>query len=139
VVWCAVGAASFQHRRIRQGIVVALLALLASHLDAYVKNYPFVGRLTGDEPRDVSWFHIGDTTAQSLQYWLDYTENGRPLCQVDPSGQWMPARYSEIYAALAGYRFWNGGGDTPITACDWRSGNIVVLNIGLWESWYFKH
>ena len=48
-------------------------------------------------------------------------------------------RYAEIYAAVAGYCYWNHLNCLSVKGYDIKSGNFIYLNPDLWRSYYWDH
>lgn len=116
---------------------LALCALLP--IDSAIK----LPSLVADEGRpsiyrNIDWFASEPTPVASLDDLLDGLNHSRGLgCPVDQDGQITPCRYQEVYAALAGYRAWNGLPPVDIHAADWRTGRDIVLTAQLWRDKYY--
>jgi hypothetical protein len=108
-------------------VVVAKLAcllLIVHHLVVYRVNYRYVASETSamHDP----WFSQAGPPDHSIAMWAhDWTLNGRPLdCRA-----LGVCRYTEIYAAVAGYLKWNGHGEPPVPAIDPDSGRPITLSL----------
>lgn len=106
------------------GILMCVL-LPAHHLLAYPEN--LAGLATPSIFRVQVWYEVKSTPAESLQFWLHHTEEGKGLLLVDGFGKPV-TRYTEIYYALAGYRRWNRLKETPLMAYDVKSGRYIPLS-----------
>ena len=84
------------------------------------------------------WFAAAATPADALARVVTGLDQGQQLaCPLDPEGKVTPCRYQEIYAAVAGYREWNGLAAKDIHALDWRTGRDIVLSTTLWRDGYY--
>ncbi len=89
---------------------------------------------------DTTWFAAKETPSRSLQYWLAVTAKGMPLkCYDAATRSPVPCQYATIYAAIAGYRHWNGLPEIPVIAYDWKTQENRNLSPDLWETYYFPH
>jgi hypothetical protein len=88
--------------------------------------------------RNVDWFAIEVTPVASLDRLLARLDEGQGLsCPRDSENRVTPCRYQEAYAALAGYRKWNGFPSIDIHAADWRTGDDIILSPRLWLDHHF--
>jgi hypothetical protein len=89
--------------------------------------------------RNVDWFAIDVTPVVSLDRLLARLDEGQGIsCPRDDQNRVTPCRYQEIYAAMAGYRKWNGYPVVDIHAADWRtSGDDIILSPELWLDHHF--
>lgn len=85
------------------------------------------------------WFETRETPAASLEDAVSETAKGAALSCFDPQNRDLPCRYQEIYAAIAGYRQWNGLEKIDVKAYDWKTGTDIVLTPTLWTEYYFPH
>ena len=80
------------------------------------------------------WFTVAGSPELSLFTLSSQVGNGETIaCAVDAQQHVIPCRYQEIYAAIAGFRRWNGYGETPVRALDWKTGQEIVLTPQLWN------
>jgi hypothetical protein len=111
--------------------VAACLVLTFNNCINYARNRETIGQ---PNIHSNPWFAFKDTPDESLRFWLEYTEKGGALvCK----GGYCP--YAEIYAAIAGFRKWNGLSELPVQAYDPKTDQIVILNPDLWKRYYFRH
>jgi hypothetical protein len=121
------------HRAARLAIAGALLLLPIHHLLAYADHLrqaraPIWGR-------ERVWFAVAPTLEQSLAHWVSHTERGQPLdCRDLRTPGKQVCGYDYIYAAIGGFRLWNGKPANEIRAVDPRSGEAVVLSPYDWRS-----
>lgn len=88
--------------------------------------------------QNVDWFRVAGTPAASLARVLEGLDAGQQLaCPMGKDGRVTLCRYQEIYAAVAGYRTWNGLPTPDIHALDWRTGEDIVLSPALWRDGYY--
>jgi hypothetical protein len=133
--WAYVATARARTVWLAAGMMLCLLL----PLDSAIK----VPSLVADEEhasifRNHDWFSIEPTPVASLDEMLARLDHSKGLgCPTDQDGQVTPCRYQEIYAALAGYREWNGLPVVDIHAVDWRTGKDIVLTPALWRDKYY--
>jgi hypothetical protein len=138
IVLCGLCTQSSLRKIKRTGLLICFL-LTANNLVHYPRNIEAVGgRSIWD---DVTWFSIENTAEQSLQRWLEITGKGDALVCFHnvKTNVRVPCDYAKIYAAIAGYRRWNGLPETPVRAYDWNTREERVLSTTLWETYYFAH
>lgn len=123
-----------RHRRRMLLICTAVLA--GHHAVACAINYRALE--TPSPWRASGWFGVEETPAASLQYWLKHTEE-YALVARDENGNFVQRPYSEIYAAIAGYRHWNGQEPKPIQAYYAKTGSGITLDVSLWEDYTLEH
>ena len=114
-----------------------LLVLPVHHLHSYVVNLNGLG-----EPRHFAyraWLGVEGNPQESLRFGLEMAEHGKALFCSAEQGNRGECRYAEIYAAVAGYRLWNGLPERPVRAYDWKKDEIIVLSVEPWRSWHFPH
>jgi hypothetical protein len=120
-------------RSARLAIAGLLLLLPVHHLFAYADHLrqsraPIWGR-------ERVWFAVARTLEQSLEHWVSHTAQRQPL---DCRGLRTPGKqvcgYDYIYAAIGGFRLWNGEPPIEIRAIDPRTGEAVVLSPSDWRS-----
>jgi len=88
--------------------------------------------------RNVDWFAIDVTPIASLDRLLAQLDKGQGLsCPRDDENRVTPCRYQEAFAAMAGYREWNGYPTVDIHAADWRTGDDIILSPRLWLDHHF--
>jgi hypothetical protein len=120
-------------RRARRTIAALLLLLPLHHLSAYADHLrqarvPVWGR-------ERVWFTAAPTLRQSLEHWVSHTAQRRPLdCRELRTPGKQVCGYDYIYAAIAGFRLWNGEPAIEVRAIDWRTGEPVVLSPYDWRS-----
>ena len=85
------------------------------------------------------WFALRPSPTESLAYVMAELDQGKILEFYSSDGKILPVRYQEIYAAVAGSRWWNRGQDTPVFARDWKTGRKIALTPELWARYYFPH
>jgi drug/metabolite transporter superfamily protein YnfA len=121
----------------RTGVLICLLV----PLDGALKLPSLVDDLAGDSNfRNDDWFAIATTPTKSLEGLLDQVDKGQGLsCPIDNERRIIPCRYQEVYAAMAGYRLWNGRSTADIRALDWKTGRDIILTPSLWTNYYFPH
>jgi hypothetical protein len=111
---------------------LACLLLVLHHVIVFAPNVRYLQAETtkADDP----WFNRFGSPAQSIQRWVrDWVMQGRPLtCQSA-----VPCRYSEIYAALAGYMKWNGLEERPVLVTNPDDGVVIQLDMPLFQSGKF--
>jgi hypothetical protein len=120
------------------GLLLCLL-LTANNLMHYPVNLQDVGaRTTWD---DVIWFGVESTAERSLLHWLEITARRESLACLDPvkTDIRVPCDYAKIYAAIAGFRRWNGLPEIPVRAYDWTTRQERELNTKLWETYDLPH
>jgi hypothetical protein len=84
------------------------------------------------------WFTVAGTPELSLFALSSQVGDGELIaCAVDAQQNVIPCRYQEIYAAIAGFRRWNGYAETPVRALDWKTGHEIVLTPQLWNDKYY--
>ena len=121
----------------RRLVPLALLLLLPLH---HLASAPAnLEHLAAPDPmREEMWFTLAGEPAASLDKLLDATRSGRmPLKCLDNQGRPLNCRYGEIFAALDGYRLWNGLPRPPVRAYDWRTGEDISLHLDLWATGHF--
>jgi hypothetical protein len=119
----------------RSGVLLCLLV----PLDHALKIPSLVNDLAVHHVDD-DYFAIAATPTKSLEVLLEQLDKGQRLtCPIDNQGGIIPCRYSEAYAAMAGYRLWNSHSTADIHAIDWKTGGDIVLTPSLWTSYYFPH
>ena len=113
-----------------------LLLLPLHHLVSAPAN---LDHLRSRDPyREEMWFELRGEPRTSLDYILEATRDGKmPLKCLDNRGRPLPCRYGEIFAALDGYRLWNGLPRPPVMAYDWRTGRDLRLHLDLWANGHF--
>ncbi len=143
LLWSFVGRTR-DHPRFDRLVLLATLVLLVHHLTVLPKNreeiqQPSRYRMSAIYGYRVApWFAMRSTPEASLRFLLRATSQGHVL--GPPQNTHGPMlRYSEVYAALAGYRRWNGYEERPIRAVDPRTGQTLVLTTLLWERRLFPH
>lgn len=118
--------------------IVACFLLTANNLISYPSNIRAVSSATMFS--DATWFAVEDTPEKSLNYWLEVTANGEPLtCYDVATNARVACQYGKIYAAIAGFRRWNGLPEKPVRAYDWNTQENRILSPDLWETYYFPH
>ena len=119
----------------RIGLVLCLLVPIGSALKLGALHAD-AGRPNPFQNRD--WFTVAGSPEQSLAALSSRVASGQPIaCAVDAQRHVIPCRYQEIYAAIAGFRRWNGYPDTPVRALDWKTGDEIVLTARLWNDKYY--
>lgn len=124
VVWYYLTGREVRSVALKWGGALICLLLPVHHLLAYPANLSYL-----DKPsiyRVIVWYGVRPTPAESLDFWLNYTEAGNALKVVDEFGNPID-RYEEIYCALVGYRLWNRLGKKPVIAYDESSGQALPL------------
>jgi tetratricopeptide (TPR) repeat protein len=111
----------------RAGIFLCLLLPAASLL-----KFPplLAGLRQPGKYRDDGWFAVAGSPSESLRYFVEKSgQGGRKLSlsRLGKDGQPVACRYSEIYAAVAGYRLWNGLPAAEIRGWDWQTKKMVTL------------
>lgn len=120
--------------RLRLAGLSVLLALPIQHALAYPQNLADLGRPSIYRQRN--FFTDRPTAALSLESWLEATGRGETVRILDGSGRPRAAPYAEIFAALAGYRVWNGLPEVPILAHDAKYDRPIRLSKELWDTGY---
>jgi hypothetical protein len=124
-------------RKVKWIGALACLLLTANNLVNYARNIEVVrGRSIFD---DTVWFTAKDTAEKSLEYWLQGTAHGTAITCFDARNRRVACDYAKIYAAIAGFRHWNGLPEIPVRAYDWKTREDRTLSIDLWETYYFPH
>jgi hypothetical protein len=128
----------FSLRKIKQAGVAICLFFSANNLISYVTNIKTVSLLVPYS--EAAWFAVEDTPQKSLQYWVGATASGEPLtCYEVATKTRVECQYGKIYAAIAGFRRWNGLREIPVMAYDWKTQENIILTPDLWETYYFRH
>jgi hypothetical protein len=138
IVFCALITQAALKKIKWPGLLLCFL-LTANSLMHYPANLDDVGARTIWD--DVTWFKVESTAERSLQRWLEITARGESLVcfhRVKTDAR-VPCDYAKIYAALSGYRRWNGLPEIPVRAYDWNTRQERELNTKLWENYYFPH
>ena len=124
-------------KTIRRAGLICLLLLPLHHLYSYAVNLDGLS-----EPNPFaygSWFAVKGDPRESFGYSLQMVDEGQAFfCAAEQTNR-GECRYQEIYAAVAGYRLWNGLPETPVFAYDWNRNDIIPLSVDLWKSYYFPH
>ncbi len=116
----------------RAAITGLLLLLPIHHLLAFGEHLkqartPIWGR-------ERVWFAIGPTPEAALEHWVSHTAEGRPLdCRTMRTPGKQACGYDYIYAAIGGFRRWNGEPTIDIRAIDPRTGEAMVLSPFDWR------
>ena len=133
-VWAAPAFQGGWNRVIAWFAKLACVLLVVHHLAVYLPNHRYLIDVNGTM-RD-AWFYRFGGPDESVRRWAhDWTLNGRPLnCNV-----LSICRYSEIYAAVAGYLKWNGLGEPPVLAIEPGSTHIIQLTPRYWETHILGH
>ncbi len=120
----------------RLALPALLLLLPLHHLMSAPAN---LEQLRQKDPyREEMWFELRGEPRASLAYILEATHDGKiPLKCLGANNRPIPCRYSEIFAAMDGYRMWNGLPRAPVRAFDWRTGNDIELHLDLWTRGHF--
>ena len=136
IAWRTVVTADTMPAPLRRiGLVLCLLVPIGSALK--------LNSLHADATRDNAfqnrdWFTVAGSPEMSLFALSSRVGNGELIaCAVDAQRNVIPCRYQEIYAAIAGFRRWNGLADTPVRALDWKTGRDIVLTPQLWNDKYY--
>lgn len=138
VAWRCFASATFKRRWHFWAGAALFLLLPLHHLWAFHGNHQDRGKPS--KYRYGLWFDAKGDPKASLDHFLRLTgDRGLPLKCLDQQRQPVPCRYSEIFAALAGYRRWNGLDSPPIRAYDWKRRRIITLSTELWDRYYFRH
>jgi hypothetical protein len=120
-------------RSARVAIASLLLLLPLHHLLAYREHLrqakvPIWGR-------ERVWFTVAPSLEQSLEHWVSHTAQRQPLdCRTLRTPGRQVCGYDYIYAAIGGFRLWNGEAAIDVRAIDPRTGEAVVLSPYDWRS-----
>lgn len=137
-VWYSAVAAKVGSALMRRGAVAACAILLVTTAAKLPSLRADVGGDSGW--RNTDWFATAATPTESLEVAMSQVQNGQRLaCPLDAENQIIPCRYQEIYAAIAGYRAWNGLAPLNLAAVDWRTGGDITLTMSLWMDHYYPH
>lgn len=121
---------------LRWPIVAACVLLPALYLSRVPALASDLGRPDAYGNRD--WFAVAGTPDASLQQLMRQLAEGRPLaCPPDGRGGYVPCRFQEVFAAIEGFRRWNGLLSAAVPAVDWRTGNDIELSSELWNDGYY--
>lgn len=116
----------------RAAITGLLLLLPLHHLIAFGEHLkqartPIWGR-------ERVWFAIGPTPEDALEHWVSHTAEGRPLdCRTMRTPGKQACGYDYIYAAIGGFRRWNGEPTIDIRAIDPKTGEAMELSPFDWR------
>ncbi|HEX2464718.1 MAG TPA: hypothetical protein VHR17_08830 [Thermoanaerobaculia bacterium] len=117
----------------RATIVGLLLLLPIHHLLAYGEHLKQAR--TAIWGRERVWFGIDRSPEAALEHWVSHTAEGRPLdCRTLRTPGKQACGYDYIYAAIGGFRRWNGEPPIDIRAVDPRTGEAIVLSPFDWRS-----
>jgi hypothetical protein len=136
MVWHSTSHGAIHRPWLRWPAVAACLLLPAIFLWRAPALAADLGRPDVYANRD--WFAIAESPQASLEKLRRDVTAGKPLeCPRDGKGGWVPCRYQEIYAALEGFRRWNGLPAADLMAVDWRTGDPIRLSTELWNTGYY--
>ena len=134
--WQRFRAAPPPDKWVRWTVTGLFLLLPLNHLLGLSDNYRSL--VKPSFYREENWFELRGEPAASLDFILKTTSQKRiPLKCLDDNDRPLPCRYGELFAAMDGYRVWNGLPRLPVLAYDWRTGRDIELSISLWESGHF--
>ncbi len=118
--------------------MVVLGLLLIHHLIVYPVN---LIHLKDPSPsKEPLWFSRLETPQKSLDSLVETVqkEDLKLVC-MDEKKNPVYCRLSEVYAAVAGSCQWNHLDCHQILGYDFKSNQLIPLNVGLWDSYYFEH
>jgi hypothetical protein len=124
-------------RKIKWIGVLTCFLFTANNLINYARNLETIKVSTNYS--DTIWFTAKDTPQKSLEYWSEAIAQGAKLICYDGPKAGVPCDYVKIYAAIAGFRHWNGLSEIPVRAYDWNTQEYRTLSPDLWETHYFSH
>jgi hypothetical protein len=124
-------------RKIKWIGVLTCFLFTANNLINYARNLETIKVSTNYS--DTIWFTAKDTPQKSLEYWSEAIAQGAKLICYDGPKAGVPCDYAKIYAAIAGFRRWNGLTEVPVRAYDWNIQEYRTLSPDLWETHYFSH
>lgn len=113
---------------LRRGLAMSLLLLPMSH--ALAQYEAFREDRVRSRFATRYWFETDGPPLESLERWLAYSEREQslPACNAAHSRRVRRCRYSEIFAAIDGYRMWNGATSIPIFVEDPKTGGRRALS-----------
>ncbi|MBI2017795.1 hypothetical protein HYS92_01970 [Candidatus Daviesbacteria bacterium] len=124
--------------RTRQVLFAILGLLLLHHLIVYPIN--LIGLKEESRYKEILWLNAGGDPRQALKdLVLEVQNRGLDLECKDSSGNLLPCRYSEVYAAVAGSCEWNHLSCYPIKGWDLATDKFILLDVNLWKDYYFEH
>lgn len=137
--WGYVLKHNFNNKNTRLILVIILILIPAHNLFVYPEN--FVSLSTHSIFAENQWFNLANTPTQSLDIMVKaVTKDELKLGCKDPSGKYFIAcRYSEAYAATAGYCEWNNLGCHIVSGYDIQSRQQIPLSVDLWETYQIQH
>lgn len=117
----------------------ALVLLLVHHIIVYpvnlmhlkdpiADNYPLWFSSYEEKPREALQGLVTTVQKEDLDL-VCFDELKRPLY----------CRYSEIYAAVSGFCHWNKLSCHQIKGYDFKTDQMIPLNVNLWKEYYFEH
>lgn len=121
-----------------KNILYALLLIIPlHHVLALPANY---GRLTVSSPYRYSLvFDTAETPEKSLAIYVGSAMEDDLKLGCKDNEKMITCRYAETYAAVAGSCLWNNLGCKQILGYDDKRESFILLNVKLWEDYYFGH
>jgi hypothetical protein len=119
--------------------VAPVALLLLHHLLLYPSVIEDLRRESAAQKVDW-WLRAAPTPALALQHWVAKAEAGELIrCPSGAAQGAQECRYSELYAAVAGYQLWTLGHEPKVVIANPHTGAPLPLSVALWESYYFEH
>jgi len=111
-------------------LITGILSQLLGNAITYPLNLESF-RNGNNTDANVTFFRTFEDPVKSLLYWEKETRNGRALrCE---EFEFSTCRYPEIFAAIQGYRLWEGLPPAEVKAWDPYQKRERVLDISIWE------
>ncbi len=138
ISWKFLSSYKFKSKTIKWLCLGGVSLLLLHHLIVYPIN---LSHLSDVSPNAYPLWFVGSQTPQkSLDGLLETVqkENLKLVC-LDEQSRPFYCRVSEVYAAVGGSCEWNHLDCHQILGFDFKSNQLIPLNVGLWDSYFFDH
>lgn len=121
-------------------ILTIILILIPLH---HILTLPtnFIGLSIPSIYAETQWFKLAKTPAESLDVMLQAVQQDELKlgCKDATGTDFTACRYSEAYAAVAGYCEWNQLECQEVSGYDLQLKQQIPLSIDLWESYQIQH